>query len=173
MLTGKELAASGIIKGFDEKYIQQEGIDIRVAKISKIKKGDVGCIPAEGKTYIPSYETIEPLHLRKGEQKVYGWMLPVGVYDVEYIEGIDVPAGKACKPISRSSLVRCGCRVDSGLFDPGFHSEHMGSMLFVNSPIVLEVGARLAQVVCLESNEVDNLYDGQWQGDNQRIKKEA
>lgn len=168
MLTGKELAESGMLTGFEESQIQQQGIDIRISKINKIKNKKVGVIPKEGRTGIPEFEEMQPLHLKNGDTRVFGWLLPVGVYDIEFIEGVNVQPNACMKIITRSSLVRNGSLVESGLFDAGFHTDHMGGMLFVNNPIVIEVGARVAQVVCFESGVVENLYNGQWQGDNQR-----
>ena len=170
MLTGRELAESGMITGFEESNIQQQGIDIRVAKIKKIKKGAMGVIPVEGKTVIPEYEEVPALHLKNGDMRVHGWMLPAGVYDIEFIEGVNVASDKCMKPLTRSSLVRCGAQIDSGLFDAGFNTAHAGAMLYVTNPIVIGVGARVAQIVCLESNEVSNLYNGQFQNDKQRQK---
>lgn len=171
MLTGKQIAESGMLSGFEESNIQQQGVDIRVAKINKIKKGGMGVIPISGKTLLPQYEPIEPLHYKNNNVRVYGWMLPAGTYDIEFIEGVSVDNTHAMKPLTRSSLVRCGARVDSGLYDAGFKTNHCGAMLYVQNPIVIEVGARVAQIVCLESDEVDNLYDGQYQGDKQREKE--
>ena len=168
MLTGKELAASGMITGFDEKNIQQQGIDLRIAKVKKIRKGSMGVIPATGKTIIPEYEEVQDLHLKNGDLRIHGWMLPAGVYDIEFVEGVNVGSNFCMKPLTRSSLVRCGAQINSGLYDAGFNTEHAGAMLYVTNPIVIEKNSRVAQIVCLESNEVENLYNGQFQNDKQR-----
>ena len=68
----------------------------------------------------------------------------------------------------RSSLVRCGAIVHSGQFDAGFKTDAMGCFLQVIRPLHIEEGARIAQAIVFESNDVENLYDGQWQGDKQR-----
>jgi hypothetical protein len=46
----------------------------------------------------------------------------------------------------------------------------MGCFLHVINPIVIEVGARIAQAIVFESDPVvtDDMYNGQWQNDNQR-----
>ena len=73
-----------MLTGFEESQIQQQGIDIRISKISKIKNKKVGVIPKEGRTGIPDYEEMQPLHLKNGDTRVFGWLLPVGVYDIEF-----------------------------------------------------------------------------------------
>ena len=40
----------------------------------------------------------------------------------------------------------------------------MGAMLFVTETILIEKGARVAQIIMME-NEAAELYDGQWQKD--------
>lgn len=173
MLTGKELAESGMVLNFDPQYIQQQGIDIRINKVHKLKGKMMGAVPLSGKTILPEYEEMEPLHLKNGDNRIFGWILPVGVYDIEFVEGIEVGSSFCMKPLTRSSLVRMGARVDSGLFDAGFHSKNMGAMLYVSNPVVIAKGARVAQVVCFESNDVSNLYDGQFQDDKQRADQSS
>ena len=56
----------------------------------------------------------------------------------------------------------------SSLFDAGFETQNMGTVMHVRIPIQIEVGARVCQAYCSTSNEVKNLYEGQWQGDVQR-----
>lgn len=170
MLTGKELYESGMITGALESNVQQQGIDVRISKVSKLS--GMGIIPETGKTSLPEYTEIKPLrfHNKKIEQYITGWMLPAGVYEIEFMEGVNVGNSFCMKPLTRSSLVRCGARVDSGLYDAGFHTENAGAMLYVTNTILIEKGSRIAQIVCMESNEVNNLYNGQFQNDKQRQK---
>jgi deoxycytidine triphosphate deaminase len=58
--------------------------------------------------------------------------------------------------------------IRSAIFDAGFQTEQIGTMVIVLVPIDIEVGARVAQIVAHNSNEVENQYNGQWQGDQQR-----
>lgn len=168
MLTGRQLFDSGMLIGADESAVQQQGVDIRIDKISKIL--GMGIIPKEGKTTLPKYKDMDPLHYkdRDSGRTVFGWMLPAGVYDIVFMEGVKVDERHCMKPLTRSSLVRCGARVDSGLYDAGFETSRAGAMLYVSNPILIEKGARVAQIVCGSSDEVKNLYDGQFQGDKQR-----
>ncbi len=168
MLTGKELYESGMLIGALEENTQQQGVDIRIDKVSKLN--GMGVIPNEGKTTLPIYEEIQPLrfHNKQTGKYAFGWMLPEGVYEIEFVEGVNVGESFCMKPLTRSSLVRCGARIDSGLYDAGFHTEKAGAMLYVSNKILIEKGSRVAQIVCLESNEVNNLYNGQFQNDKQR-----
>ena len=69
---------------------------------------------------------------------------------------------------TRSSLVRCGADIRSGQFDAGFKTEHMGAYMKVELPVVIEMGARVAQTLIFRTEKVTNTYNGQWQEDKQR-----
>jgi deoxycytidine triphosphate deaminase len=163
MLTGKEIADLGILQGFEEGNVQQQGIDVRVAKIRRLNGW--GCLPKEGKTQLPEYEEY------RGFENGNPIYLTPGYYEIELMEGCKVPPNVAIKPITRSSLVRMGGNVYSGLFDAGFETDHMGCFLQVSHSFKIEYGARVAQVIAFESNQVSNLYNGQFQNDQQREQK--
>ena len=168
MLTGKEIAEREIITNFEEQNIQQQGIDVRVKKISKpshVVFDAVGHIPCKGKTVKLNFEEMKPDYIRGGEKC---WLLQEGYYELEFEEGCNIPADCCLQFKTRSSVVRCGGEVRSGLFDAGFHTDNMGAFLKVEVPMFISVGARVAQVIVDSSNEVENLYNGQFQGDKQR-----
>ena len=169
-LTGKEIVQEGIIINYDpENAIQQQGIDVRLMKVNKF--AGVGYIPAFGKTKLPQYEEVVP----ESHVDTYGlehnlWHLPKGYYEVIMMEGCKTPANRVFDLKSRSSVVRCGAEIVCGQFDGGFETDHMGCFLRVDNPegIFIEQGARIAQVRVHQSEEVENLYNGQFQNDKQR-----
>ena len=165
-LTGKQIVERGIVTGACEDGIQQQGVDVRIMKVSKVGPNclDYGYVPAKGKTVTPVTEDF-PFDKERGT-----WKLDPGYYEIEFKEGCNIPANAAMVFKTRSSLVRCGADVRSGQFDGGFKTKAMGAFLKVELPIEIEVGARVAQMIVNETYEVANedLYDGQWQGDKQR-----
>lgn len=193
-LTGKQIVEKGIIIGACEEGIQQQGVDVRVKKISQVPTGlkngvdffggifsgkseldivkdmfnGTGLIPASGKTSIPTPYEVAPIH--DLERDVDTWFLHEGYYEVEFEEGCIIPANCAMYFKTRSSLVRCGADIRSGQFDGGFETDRMGAFLKVELPIRIEKGARVAQAIINETYPVDAeyLYDGQWQRDKQR-----
>lgn len=159
-LTGKEIIQNQIITNSIEQGLQQQGIDVRIKKVNKLSGS--GVIPKEGKTLLPVYEEMQV-------SVNDSWYLQPGYYEVEFEEGCNVPNNATLHFKTRSSLVRCGALVHSGQFDAGFKTNNMGAFLQVLNPISIQKGARIAQAIVFTSNEVSNLYDGQWQGDKQRI----
>ena len=166
-LTGKEIIEKGIITNYIEEGIQQQGIDVRVEEIYGFNDSNIknGYIPTKGKSIIPKTQPIIPIN-PFAQSNIY--YLTPGYYEVKLKEGCTIPPNASLHFKTRSSLVRCGAIVHSGQFDAGFKTENMGCFLQVIHPIHIEIGARIAQAIVFESNDVENLYDGQWQGDKQR-----
>jgi len=98
---------------------------------------------------------------------VEGWILHEGVYDITFNEGCKIPENRVAFIKQRSSLYRNGAIINSPVFDPGFETEFMGTLLYVHEPLFIEINARVAQIYFHECNGAE-LYNGQWQGDKQR-----
>jgi len=101
-----------------------------------------------------------------------GWLLYSGTYDITFNEGCNIPNNYVGLIRQRSSMLRNGTVLHSSVFDPGFETEFMGTVMVVNETIFIEEGARVAQIYFHECEPVEdeNLYSGQWQGDKQRTK---
>lgn len=162
-LTGKELVEKGIITGpITEENIQQHGVDLNLIKVEKIKGH--GYIPTKGKTVVCERVKMEPI-IYNGEPV---WKLGKGTYDITMAQGCNVPANQKLEIVQRSSASRNGVIIRSSLFDAGFYTSNIGTMMTVTAPIMIGVNARIAQIYATESNVVENLYDGQFQNDKQR-----
>ena len=161
--TGKEIIEKQIITNYISESIQQQGVDVRIKDISIVDYDSVGIIPKEGKTKIPKTKKIDP------KNNIYE--LQPGYYELTFEEGCNIPENATLHFKTRSSLVRCGSQIFSGQFDAGFTTSNMGAFLYCMMPIKIYKGARVAQAIIFQSNNVKNLYNGQWQGDIQRINK--
>lgn len=163
-LTGKMSVENGTITGACREGIQQQGVDVRLARIFVLD--GTGEIPGQGKTVLPK---THELPARVGSVL----LLQPGYYEVEFFEGCDIKENEVLNFRTRSSLVRCGAIIHSGQFDGGFKTEHMGAFLEVKRPIRIEIGARIAQAVVNLTFHVDKnyLYNGQYQNDNQRTSQ--
>lgn len=180
-LTGKELLAKEIITGLADENgnlkqeytdnIQQHGIDLNLIRVQRID--GPGFIPLEGKTVLASRTDI--LHIEKAVDgriaKV--WQLEPGAYDITFAQGCAVPPDQRLEIVQRSSILRNGGVLRSSVFDAGFRTDRIGTVVVFHEPIMIEVGARVAQIVAIGSNEVENLYNGQWQGDKQRGQSQS
>lgn len=169
-LTGKQLVERGIITKVDNpECIQQVGVDLELIEVRRIV--GKGFIPKEGKTKLAERQFINPIEVRgltSGDSKHFCWDLPAGTYDIVVKQGCKIPSTQRLRIVHRSSAFRNGTELNSSMFDPGFETENIGTIIHVDEPILIEVGARIGQAYVTEVNPVENLYNGQWQGDKQR-----
>jgi len=168
-LTGKQLVEKGIITGpIAAENVAQHGVDLNLIKVEKIV--GKGFVPKVGKTKLATR-----LIILSGQVQVDGdviedaWYLEPGSYDITFAQGCEIPSDQMLLIRQRSSLLRNGAILHSSCFDAGFRSSNIGTVLHVRIPIIIEVGARVAQIYAHESNVVENLYNGQFQNDSQRL----
>ena len=154
--------------GFDLTLKQVNQIGPRVSQdpVTFIRRdGKIGKV-LKDKTELTDY-TPHPLINLDG---VHGWLLYKGVYDITFNEGCKLPSNRVAFIKQRSSLYRNGTIINSPVFDPGFETEFMGTLMYVHETIFIEENARVAQIYFHECDSAE-LYNGQWQGDKQRLKQ--
>lgn len=133
----------------------QVGYDLTVKSISKVQGG----IVMKDKTIIHDYRDITPT-LNGYNQYIYH--LEPGTYSITFEQGCKLDSTHTAFVRHRSSVLRCGGIITSGVYDPGFEVDEMGAILFANENIYIEKGARVAQIIMMDNNPAE-LYDGQWQ----------
>jgi len=131
--------------------LHQEGINGKIGKVLK------------DKTHLTDYRPYELMNL----DGITGWLLYKGTYDITFNEGCKLPENRVAFIKQRSSLYRNGTTINSPVFDPGFETEFMGTLMYVHETIFIEENARVAQIYFHECEPAE-LYAGQWQGDKQR-----
>jgi deoxycytidine triphosphate deaminase len=172
MLNAKQIVDEGLLLLENAKgKPAQVGYDITLKAVQKIglkigdntyRRGKIGKV-LKDKTELTEYVPQDTIHL----DGVEGWMLYEGVYDITFNEGCKIPENRVAFIKQRSSLYRNGAIINSPVFDPGFETENMGTLLYVHETIFIEKDARVAQIYFHECNGAE-LYNGQWQGDKQR-----
>lgn len=169
MLTAKQIVEKGIIFLSEEnkrKYNielkpAQAGIDLHMISCFRLtnKPEDIGYIYNDNatnkKTVISKTEVYKTNINTDG---IEFWYLELGMYEIGFAEGCNFDSKSAGKIVHRSSLYRNGCEINSPLWDPGFHTDEMGTFLIVHNPIRIEKGARVGQMLVFETNEEAELY---------------
>lgn len=170
LLTSKQIIKEELLK-LDNSHGNpaQIGYDLSLKSIQKV--GGMGITNTsfigkilKNKTLLSKYTPIESMKI----DDYIGYLLHPGVYDIVFHEGCKIPSNRTAFIKQRSSLYRNGAIINSPVFDPGFETENMGTIMFVNEPIFIEENARIAQIYFHENNSVDELYNGQFQNDKQR-----
>jgi len=135
----------------------QVGYDLTLKEVKRIKGGTVNT----RQTIVTPYEEISTFTMDGNPRKYY--LLAPGSYSLTFEQGVKLPSGKTAFIRHRSSVIRCGATITSGVYDPGFEVDEMGAVLIATQPITLEVGARVAQIIIFDNFDAE-LYAGQWQG---------
>ena len=133
----------------------QVGYDLTLKEVKQINGGLV----SSKSTTVNPYEEVMAFTLEGQEF----FSLTPGSYSLTFEQGVKLPSGKTAFSRHRSSILRCGAIITSGVYDPGFEVDEMGAVLIATQPIMIEKGARVAQIIIFDNNEAE-LYDGQWQG---------
>ena len=172
MLNAKQIIDEGLLLlETTQGKSAQVGYDLSLKAVQKIgnkigyntfKEGQIGKI-LKDKTILTTYTPVDTIMLEGNE----GWLLHEGVYDITFNEGCKIPDNRVAFIKQRSSLYRNGAIINSPVFDPGFETENMGTLLYVHEPLFIEKDARVAQIYFHECEPAEK-YDGQWQGDKQR-----
>lgn len=166
ILDGKAVIAKNYVT-FDEDHmwnkdeqIQPNGVDLRVKSVKHVN----------GKVILPRDKRIDAkgmqlqeIPAKNGYFELKDWP---GNYLVDFYEHVSVPPGYCAIIITRSSLVRAGCDVITGLWDTGFQGR-LGASLRLKNPVDIEVGARMAQVVFYKSVFSGHEYSGAYSGTTQ------
>lgn len=171
MLTAKQILNEGLLKlEHSQGKPAQVGYDLSLKQVNKIgytgeAYSKIGRV-LKDKTQLAAYTPMELMSL----EGVTGWLLYKGAYDITFNEGCKIPANRVGLIRQRSSMLRNGTVLHSSVFDPGFETSFMGTVMVVNETIFIEENARVAQIYFHECEPVDqeDLYNGQWQGDKQR-----
>jgi len=168
MLNADQIVEKGLLKLEQSKGKKaQVGYDLSLQTVKQIRpnpQDKIGVV-LKNSTSLAGYSDIEKVQLDGN----MGWLLYPGTYEITFWEGCKLPADYVGFIRQRSSLLRNGTVIHSSVFDPGFETQFMGNVMRVNETIFIEEDARVAQIYFHECNPVDELYDGQFQGDKQRV----
>jgi dUTP pyrophosphatase len=157
-----------------EVQVQQNGIDLTVATISKFDMPECET-PLAVIDFDNSKRQLCNIHKHpfnfEGEKHGGGmWRLPQGVYIIQFNEIVNIPNWLCARANPRSTLMRCGCTTSTAVWDAGY-SGKSSAMLSVFNPngITLHENARVMQLVFETLNErVEKGYNGIYQNEGVR-----
>ena len=168
MLNAQQILEEGLLKlEHAQGKPAQVGFDLTLKQVNKIGNKGIN-IPKIGKVLKDKTELTNytPHGLMSLDGSI-GWLLYAGVYDITFNEGCKIPDNRVAFIKQRSSLYRNGAIINSPVFDPGFETDFMGTLLYVHETLFIEENARVAQIYFHECTPAEK-YDGQFQYDKQR-----
>jgi len=176
MLNVKQIIEEGLLKLSESKgKVAQVGFDLSLKAVNRIGISVEGMSNSiysdhkigkvlKNKTELTTYTPVDAIQL----DGIEGWLLYPGTYDITFWEGCKIPNNRVAFIKQRSSLWRNGTLINSPVFDPGFQTDNMGTIMLVTETIFIEKDARVAQIYFHECDPAEE-YDGQWQNDKQRL----
>lgn len=133
----------------------QVGYDLTLKEVKKVNGGMV----LSDKTIIEDYTPLMPTQTPTGKLL---YKLEPDTYSITFEQGIKLDLNHTAFIRHRSSVLRNGGIITSGVYDPNFEVEEMGAILIATKPIAIEKGARIAQLIMFE-NYTSEAYNGNFQ----------
>lgn len=149
----------GTNPAFIKKCVQQAAIDIPVTTIRAVSARDM-CIITEDERRLATTTVVEP------DSEGHVILEPGVMYDFESSVSINVPPAATALMQIRSSFSRCGARLSTGLWDPGFKGNAGASIILHGPPIKIKLGTRFAQVWFVKTDSAGQ-YEGRYQQQSQ------
>ena len=177
MLNSNQILEEGLLKLSETKgKAAQVGYDVTLKAVNRV--GDPNNIHSmfyftdykigkvlKDRTELTTYTPVNTVQV----DGIEGWLLHRGTYDVTFWEGCKIPENRVAFIKQRSSLWRNGALINSPVFDPGFETDNMGTIMLVTETIFIERDARVAQIYFHECAPAEK-YNGQWMHDKQRTQ---
>lgn len=131
---------------------QPNAVDVPLDKVFKIEDTEFSIDAQNNKTHRIKTEIIPADGF---------WVLEPGCYEIETSCAVQIASGYCGYLKTRSTFVRNGCFVQSGLYDSGY-SGVVGGILVVNcGNLKIQRGTRIAQFI-LEECQCSYLYNGSY-----------
>ena len=135
----------------------QVGYDLTLKAVNLI--GDGGQVTIN-KTTLPEYH-----HLHSDDEMGdYFYFDKGNAYSLTFDQGIKLTTTTTGFVRHRSSVLRIGGVITSGVYDPCFEVDECGAVLLAYSHFAIQKGARVAQLIIHENNTAE-AYNGQWVGE--------
>lgn len=155
----------GWILGAEESNVGPNSVDLRVKQVFEIRGGVM--ISSEGRRRLPEHREMKPRLLQdpfetlpnewSGEKNYY-ILSPGQLYQVEFVESVNLPLGVCALSILRSTMYKSGASGENGLYDSGY-SGGTGMTIKVHATSMIESRAPIAQMIFL-SSEGKRVYEG-------------
>ena len=140
---------------------QPNATDLRLARVFKLNE-DQFILTNETKIHLKQEEIFsERMEVTTGVYEEMFTLSP-GYYCIEYENKISVGKSEAGFVISRSTLVRNGVFLTTGLYDSGYEGKMVSGMHVTTGTLMVAKGTRMGQYLCF-SAETMHLYDGDYQ----------
>lgn len=152
----------------DDKQIQPNGVDLTIGSLYKLD----GQAVLTDRDYVkndrievePKTITGEDTEGLASELTVYP-VRRLTPYVIQYGEIIEIPDNHVGFVYPRSRVMRCGAWLSTAVWDSGYRGKGEGGLIPL-SGMDLEEDMRIAQIVFARTEELEQQYEGQHNGEN-------
>ena len=155
-------SSSVFVPELNQDQIQPNGIDLCVAKVFKRKPEIYKFVLSKEKNKCRQIHIYEIPSVYQHDLGDYGWNLNVGYYIIEMKEKVSIGDTEAGFVLPRSSLIRNGVMLSTGLYDSGYSGSMRHAMNIVDTNFILGKDVRIAQFILFNAEAISQ-YDGQYQ----------
>lgn len=146
----------------NEEDIQSNAIDLRLGRVFKVNDKQFE-ISNEHKKHRGSFEILP-------DKEGY-FELSSGVYEIVFENIINVGENEAGFVITRSTFIRNGCFLISGLYDSGYAGAMTAGLHITTAPAKIKKGTRIGQYLSFDA-EMLYKYNGSYGFDSSGKPKE-
>ncbi len=140
------------ITNVEKGDVQPNAVDIRLEEVEKIESSDFVLDEIDKKHRITSKMPVQTDGF---------YVLQPGSYKIIMKNNVEIGESEAGVVISRSSLIRNGVYLCSGLYDTGYKGSMVALMVVTSGTAKIKKGARVGQYLILES-ESNGTYQGNY-----------
>lgn len=155
------------LSGVQEKDVQPNAVDLRLDRVFKIGYHPSGTgefiLTDDSKTHYNITEVFA------GENGFFS-LMPREHYQIVFENEISVGENECGWVIPRSTLVRNGLSITTGLYDSGYKGKMVACLHTSCGIAKIQKGCRVAQYLCFDA-EMLHKYDGDYGVDKEHDKK--
>lgn len=152
MIKDPAVCVRQFLKGWVEENIQPNSYDLRLGRVFRIDGGI--------KFYANGDKELPPYREQRPDRNGWFHLVTGSLYQLEFVEIVDLPLDVAAISIMRSSMSKSGASGEVGLYDSGY-SGSCGMTVSVRHSCDIERGASVAQLVFFEASACKS-YDGDY-----------
>lgn len=141
-------------KELSEDAVQPNGVDLSLGELYSL----------DGTSYISNEDYEKATRKERSANDGVYTVEPNDAYIVVYGEKISIPEDHIGLVFPRSRLMRCGLQIETAVWDAGYTGIGEGQ-LSVSQPAELEKDLRVAQMVFIRTEDLEESYDGSHQGE--------
>lgn len=155
------LNSSTSLSFVQDKDIQPNAVDLRLGKVFQIRPTTF--VLSETKKV---HRGTDPFPIDKDDY----WNLPIGTYEIVFQNEIEVGEDEAGWVIPRSTLMRNGIFIVTGLYDSGYAGKMAACLHVTKGNFMVQKGTRIAQYLCFKAESLSQ-YDGSYGHNSEHDKK--